>query len=97
MFIKNGSLLFLYDYLNVFYFILVSQSQQNKHMLDRLLGQLREVVELACWGRPLGSTILWEQHLTTINRIHEIADQIEIRQVLLIFMVFLKLNVIFNV
>ncbi|XP_060861713.1 F-box only protein 32 isoform X1 [Metopolophium dirhodum] len=58
----------------------VSQSQQNKHMLDRLLGQLREVVECACWGRPLGSTILWEQHLTTINRIHEIADQIEIRQ-----------------
>ncbi|XP_025415818.1 F-box only protein 32 isoform X2 [Sipha flava] len=57
----------------------VSQSQQNKHMLDRLLGQLRQVVEFACWGRPLGSTILWEQHLNTINRIHEIADRIEIR------------------
>lgn len=61
---------------------LVSQSQQNKHMLDRLLGQLREVVECACWGRPLGSTILWEQHLNTINRIHEIADRIEIIQVI---------------
>lgn len=56
-------------------------------MLDRLLGQLREVVECACWGRPLGSTILWEQHLNTINRIHEIADRIEIHQVL---------NTIFN-
>jgi len=67
-------------------------------MLDRLLGQLREVVECACWGRPLGSTILWEQHLITINRIHEIADQIEIRQVRFIFMVILKnINVIINV
>lgn len=53
-------------------------------MLDRLLGQLRQVVEFACWGRPLGSTILWEQHLNTINRIHEIADRIEIRPVILI-------------
>lgn len=61
-------------------------------MLDRLLGQLREVVECACWGRPLGSTILWEQHLNTINRIHEIADQIEIRQVILIFMMELCTN-----
>lgn len=58
-------------------------------MLDRLLSQLREVVECACWGRPLGSTILWEQHLNTINRIHEIADQIEIRQVIVIFMMVL--------
>lgn len=87
--------MYLITYLNCF---LVSQSQQNKHMLDRLLGQLREVVECACWGRPLGSTILWEQHLTTINRIHEIADQIEIRQVRFIFMVILKnINVIINV
>lgn len=53
-------------------------------MLDRLLGQLRQVVEFACWGRPLGSTILWEQHLNTINRIHEIADRIEIRPVIFI-------------
>jgi len=66
-------------------------------MLDRLLGQLREVVECACWGRPLGSTILWEQHLTTINRIHEIADQIEIRQVTFIFMLILRTNAIINV
>jgi len=66
-------------------------------MLDRLLGQLREVVECACWGRPLGSTILWEQHLTTINRIHEIADQIEIRQVTFIFMLILKIHAIINV
>jgi len=56
-------------------------------MLDRLLGQLREVVECACWGRPLGSTILWEQHLNTINRINEIADRIEIRQVISILIV----------
>jgi len=56
-------------------------------MLDRLLGQLREVVECACWGRPLGSTILWEQHLNTINRIHKIADRIEISQVISIIMV----------
>lgn len=61
-------------------------------MLDRLLGQLREVVECACWGRPLGSTILWEQHLNTINRIHEIADQIEIRQVILIYTIGLHIS-----
>lgn len=69
-------------------------------MLDRLLGQLRQVVEFACWGRPLGSTILWEQHLNTINRIHEIADRIEIRPVILILIiieiVFLMLNYIFS-
>jgi hypothetical protein len=69
-------------------------------MLDRLLGQLRQVVEFACWGRPLGSTILWEQHLNTINRIHEIADRIEIRPVIFILTnvqnFFLMLNCIFS-
>lgn len=55
--------------------------QQNIHLLNRLLEQLRAMIDCACWGRPLGSTQLWEQHLRTINRILYIANHIEIREV----------------
>jgi F-box protein 25/32 len=58
----------------------VSASQQNIHMLNKLLHQLRAMVDCACWGRPLGSTLLWEQHLRTINRILSIANHIQIRE-----------------
>lgn len=58
----------------------VSASQQNIHMLNKLLQQLRMMIDCACWGRPLGSTLLWEQHLRTINRILSIANCIEIRE-----------------
>jgi len=60
----------------------VSASQQNIHMLNKLLHQLRVMVDCACWGRPLGSTLLWEQHLRTINRIRSIANHIQIREVI---------------
>jgi F-box protein 25/32 len=50
-------------------------------MLNKLLHQLRVMVDCACWGRPLGSTLLWEQHLRTINRILSIANHIQIREV----------------
>ncbi|KAK7862923.1 hypothetical protein R5R35_002970 [Gryllus longicercus] len=58
----------------------VSASQQNIHMLNKLLHQLQAMINCACWGRPLGSTLLWEKHLRTINRILSIANRIQIRE-----------------
>jgi len=58
----------------------VSASQQNIHLLNKLLRQLRGMIDCACWGRPLGSTQLWENHLVTINRILTIANTIQIRE-----------------
>uniref|UniRef100_A0A1B6D9G8 F-box domain-containing protein n=1 Tax=Clastoptera arizonana TaxID=38151 RepID=A0A1B6D9G8_9HEMI len=58
----------------------VSASQQNIHLLNKLLRQLRSMIDCACWGRPLGSTQLWENHLVTINRILAIANRIQIRE-----------------
>lgn len=51
------------------------------HMLRKLLTELRAMIDCACWGRPLGSTRLWEQHLQSIDRILSIANTIEIREV----------------
>jgi len=59
---------------------LVSTRQENIQVLRGLLEQLKEVVECACWGRPLGSTKLWEAHLRTIDRITSIASCIRITQ-----------------
>lgn len=58
----------------------VSTSQQNIHLLNKLLDQLRVMIDCACWGHPLGSTQLWENHLNTINRIVDIANSIRIRE-----------------
>ncbi|XP_071451132.1 F-box only protein 32 [Hetaerina americana] len=60
----------------------VSSSQQNIHLLRGLLSQLRLMREdcSSCWGRPLGSTTLWERHLSTINRILNIAARIQINE-----------------
>ncbi|XP_065204281.1 F-box only protein 32 [Planococcus citri] len=58
----------------------VSTSQQNIHLLNKLLDQLRLMINCACWGYPLGSTQLWENHLNTINRIVDIANSIQIRE-----------------
>lgn len=59
----------------------VSVSQQNIHTLNKLLDDLRKtLLEYYCWGRPLGSTVLWAQHLRTIDRIHAIANRIEIQE-----------------
>lgn len=71
--------------INVIYRIVflcaVSTSQQNIHLLNKLLDQLRLMINCACWGYPLGSTQLWENHLNTINRIVDIANSIQISKV----------------
>ncbi|XP_027203164.2 uncharacterized protein LOC113797049 isoform X1 [Dermatophagoides pteronyssinus] len=57
----------------------VASNKQNIHVIRELLIELREIVDkYLCWGRPLGSTSLWEQHLRTMERICEMTDAIEI-------------------
>lgn len=46
-----------------------------------------------CWGRPIGSTILWGQHLQTIENICQIVKNIEIKPVSL-FLLFLSRTVL---
>ncbi len=60
----------------------VSDSQQNINILRGLVEQLKQLVDQEsqkCWGKPLGSQNLWENHLQTIERIQNIASQIEIQ------------------
>lgn len=58
---------------------IVASNKQNIHIIRKLLIELREIVDkYLCWGRPLGSTSLWEQHLRTMERICEMTDAIEI-------------------
>lgn len=60
----------------------VSDSKQHINTLRGLVDQLRLLVEQEnqkCWGKPLGSQNLWETHLQTIERIQQIANQIEIQ------------------
>lgn len=65
----------------IFYY-LVATSKQNINVIRELLVELRQIVEKnLCWGRPVGSTILWEQHLKTMERICEMTDKIEISSV----------------
>ncbi|KAG5672046.1 hypothetical protein PVAND_002208 [Polypedilum vanderplanki] len=59
----------------------VSTSKQHINTLRGLVDQLRQLVEQEsqkCWGKPLGSVNLWNTHLQTIERIQNIASQIEI-------------------
>lgn len=59
----------------------VSNSKQHINTLRGLVEQLRQLVEQEnqkCWGKPLGSQNLWIGHLQTIERIQNIASQIEI-------------------
>ncbi|GAB6033639.1 hypothetical protein CHUAL_013702 [Chamberlinius hualienensis] len=59
----------------------VSSDQTNIHILQRLLSDLEKtLITYYCWGRPLGSTVLWQQHKQTIHRINSIASCIEIKQ-----------------
>lgn len=60
----------------------VSDSKQHINTLRGLVEQLRQLVEQEnqkCWGKPLGSQNLWVTHLQTIERIQNIASQIEIQ------------------
>lgn len=53
------------------------QSQQNVHVLSKLLSDLRRIVRGdSWWGQPLGSSQLWGKHVRTIDRIDAIASSI---------------------
>ncbi|KAK7063134.1 F-box only protein 32 [Halocaridina rubra] len=56
----------------------VTRSQQNVHVLQHLLKQLRKRLEDYLWGSKLGSTILWEQHTRRLEGINAIATTIQI-------------------
>ncbi|UYV66230.1 FBXO32 [Cordylochernes scorpioides] len=43
-------------------------------MLERVASQDHQ--EVYCWGRPLGSTLLWERHFRTLERICRVASGI---------------------
>ncbi|GLV45004.1 uncharacterized protein CBL_14424 [Carabus blaptoides fortunei] len=61
----------------------VSASQYNPRGLRKLLTKLRALSaaeRAACWGGPLGSQLLWRSHATTIDRILQIAGEIQIRE-----------------
>ncbi|XP_046646967.1 F-box only protein 25-like [Daphnia pulicaria] len=52
-------------------------SQQNMHVLVKLLTDLRTIVRGdSWWGTPLGSSQLWGKHVRTIDRIGAIASSI---------------------
>ena len=58
----------------------VSQDQQNLHVLRQLLHDIKKCIDdYYCWGRPLGSTILWDQHLQRLQKICEQAAAIQIK------------------
>ncbi|KAK8721526.1 hypothetical protein OTU49_012761 [Cherax quadricarinatus] len=58
----------------------VTSSQQNVHVLQHLLQELRKRLEDYLWGNKLGSAILWEQHSRRLQDIHAIATTIKIQQ-----------------
>ncbi|XP_031640412.1 F-box only protein 32 [Contarinia nasturtii] len=61
----------------------VSDSQQNINILRGLAMQLQKIVNQEnqkCWGKPLGSEILWKGHVETIQRIQDMATQIKIKE-----------------
>lgn len=64
--------------------LLVSDSQQNINILRGLSIQLQKILNQEnqkCWGKPLGSEILWKGHVETIQRIQEMATKIKIEEV----------------
>lgn len=60
----------------------VSSNKRNIHVIKNLLDGLKESIrKYYCWGRPIGSSVLWQQHFDTIERISRIVDGIELSQV----------------
>ncbi|XP_068142161.1 F-box only protein 32 [Drosophila tropicalis] len=60
----------------------VNDSQQHLNVLRGLALKLDHIVDQEkqkCWGKPLGSTYLWQEHVATIKRINDVANQIQIR------------------
>lgn len=57
----------------------VSTNKRNIHVLKNLLDELRTIIQkYYCWGRPIGSSALWQQHFDTIERISQAIDRIEL-------------------
>ncbi|KAK9887150.1 hypothetical protein WA026_020597 [Henosepilachna vigintioctopunctata] len=59
----------------------VTESHHNPRGFRRLLSKLRAVSAAersACWGGPLGSQMLRDQHSNKINKIFNIAEQMQI-------------------
>lgn len=57
----------------------VSANKRNIHVLKDLLNELKIMMEkYSCWGRPIGSSQLWQQHYDTIERISRMIDNIEL-------------------
>lgn len=57
----------------------VSNNKRNIHVLKNLLRELKETIQkYYCWGRPIGSSQLWQQHFDTIERISQMVDGIEL-------------------
>lgn len=51
-------------------------------MIRNLLAELKQTIQkYYCWGRPIGSSRLWQQHFETIERISQIVDEIELAPV----------------
>lgn len=68
--------------------VAAQSSNQNAHVLVRLLTELRLIVRgESWWGQPLGSSQLWGKHVETIDRIDAIASSVQQQEVK-----FLKLN-----
>lgn len=55
--------------------------------LQRIVNQENQ----KCWGKPLGSQTLWKGHVETIQRIQEMASQIQIKEVDLRMIIFSNL------
>ena len=69
---------------NNYYFVLCTAqaSNQNVHVLAKLLLDLRRIVRGdSWWGQPLGSSQLWGKHVQTIDRIGAIASSIRSAEV----------------
>ena len=61
----------------------VASDKQNVHIFRNLLDDLKKIVtNYYCWGRPIGSTALWQNHLETLEKICQTAASIEIKEVI---------------
>lgn len=60
----------------------VSSNKRNIHVIRDLLNELEQTIQkYYCWGRPIGSSLLWQQHFETIERISQIVNGIELSPV----------------
>lgn len=56
-----------------------ASNKRNIHVIKNLLNDLKLTIQkYYCWGRPIGSSLLWQQHFETIEKISEIVDNIKL-------------------